>query len=175
MKRFWQNLARNSDAEANLKYSIAAALCLIASQAAALSCMPPDLATTFNRMNEVPEDVYVLRGKLDFDESLLPQGVVNEERHPAPISGTFAGEALTREGFVSRFVSPVIVQSVCYGPWCGGVGSGEDLITFAKVVDGAVVVEVDPCGSTVFYDPTPKMESDLISCIRGETCESKER
>ena len=150
MKRFWQNLARNSDAEAKLKYSIAAALCLIASQAAALSCMPPDLATTFNRMNEVPEDVYVLRG-------------------------TFAGEALTREGFVSRFVSPVIVQSVCYGPWCGGVGSGEDLITFAKIIDGAVVVEVDPCGSTVFYNPTPKMESDLISCIRGETCESKER
>ena len=159
----------------NMRLLLAIVLCISASQAAALSCMRPDAATTFNRMNDVAEDVYVLRGVLDFDESLLPQGVVNEERNPAPIAAMFTGMGLTLDGFTSRFESPVVVQSLCYGPWCGGVGSGETLITFAKVVDGTIVVEVDPCGSTVFYEPTLEMESDLISCIRGETCESKER
>lgn len=157
-----------------MKLWIAIALSLVANQAAALSCMRPDVATTFNQMNEVPEDVYVLRGTLDFDESLLPQGAVNEERTPEPIQATFNGNGLTLEGFTSSFGSPVVVQSICYGPWCGGVGSGKDLITFAKVIDDDIVIEVDPCGSTVFYEPTQSMIEDLKSCIRGGKCESNE-
>lgn len=150
------------------------ALCLLTSHAHALSCMRPDVATTFNQMNEVPEDVYVLRGTLAFDESLLPQGVINEERNPEPIQGFFRGRGLSLDGFTSRFESPVVVQSICYGPWCGSVGAGEELITFAKVMGDDIVIEVDPCGSTVFYEPTPDMVDALTACIRGERCDTNE-
>ena len=149
-------------------------LCLIAGQAAALSCIRPDVATTFLRMNEVPEDVYVLRGTLEFDESLLPQGVVNEERDPVLIPAMFIGKGLTLEGFTSRFERPVTVQTGCYGPWCGSAASGEELITFAKVLGEDIVIEVDPCGTTTFYQPTESMVDSVVSCIRGEKCESKE-
>ncbi|MEM9108370.1 MAG: hypothetical protein AAGC96_22245 [Pseudomonadota bacterium] len=149
-------------------------VCLSAGQATALSCMRPDVATTFNQMNAVPEDVYVLRGILTFDEGLLPQGVVNEERNPEPIPARFVGKGLTLDGFTARFESPVIVQSLCFGPWCGAVGAGDEIITFAKVLGDKIVVEVDPCGSTVFYEPTQSMVEDLKSCIRGDICESNE-
>lgn len=141
----------------------------------ALSCMRADVTTTFNLMNEVPEDVYVLHGVLDFDESLLPQGVINEGRNPDPIPGRFEGLGLTLNGFTSTFDRPILVQSVCYGPWCGSVTAGEELIVFAKVLGEDVVVEVDPCGTTAFSDPTPDMEDTLTSCIRGEACKSSIR
>ena len=157
-----------------MKLATAAVLSVVTTQAAALSCMRPDVATTFNQMNAVPEDVFVLRGILTFDESLLPQGVFNEERNPEPIPARFVGKGLTLEGFTARFESPVIVQSVCFGPWCGAVGAGDEIITFAKVLGDKIVVEVDPCGSTVFYEPTQSMVEDLKSCIRGGTCESNE-
>ena len=150
------------------------ALCVLASHASALSCMRPDLATTFLQMNEVPEDVYVLRGSLEFDESLLPQGVVNEPREPEPIPAMFKGKGLTLDGFTYRFERPVTVQPVCYGPWCGSAVSGEEMITFGKVVAGAVIVEVNPCGTTTFYEPTQTMVDSVVGCIRGDRCEPKE-
>ena len=148
---------------------------LIAGQAGALSCMRPDVATTFNRMHEVPEDVYVLRGVLEFDESLLPEGVVNEERFPDPIAGTFKGKGLTLDGFTARFESDVTVQSVCFGPWCGSLASGIEVITFANVIGDDIIIEANPCGSNVFPSPTQEMADALQSCIRGEACETIER
>ncbi|WP_438956567.1 hypothetical protein [Cognatiyoonia sp.] len=157
-----------------MKTILTTLFCLVAAQASALSCMRPDVATTFLQMNEVPEPVYVLRGTFEFDESLQSQGVVNEPRDPDPIPATFTGHGLTLDGFTSRFLRPVIVQPVCYGSWCGSMAAGEEVITFAKGVGDDIVLEANPCGSTVFYEPTQTMIDDLVSCIRGNRCEPKE-
>ncbi len=158
-----------------LKSSIAAALSVIASHATALSCLPPDVATTFNRMNEIPESVYVVKGSISFADDALTGGFAGDGYSRASTIGWFSGSSLGKEGFSSAFEQEIDVQEICTGHWCGALTLDVPLIAFVKANGGRILLEVDPCGSTVFYNPTPKMESDLISCIRGETCESKER
>ena len=154
---------------------LSALLACIATQSIALSCMRPDPVQSFHHATEVPEPIYILHGRLAFDESLLPEGMVNEPREPAPIPAHFDGMGLTLNGFTSRFERPVTLQSVCFGPWCGREVSGENVMLFAKVVGNDIIVESDPCGVNVFYDPTQEMLDQMTSCIRGETCEVKQQ
>ena len=146
-------------------------LACTATQSIALSCMRPDPVQSFHRATEVPEPIYILHGRLTFDESLLPVGMVNTPREPAPIPARFEGMGLTLNGFTSRFERQVVLQSICFGPWCGREVSGEDSLLFAKVVGDQIIIESDPCGGNVFYDPTQDVLDQMTSCIRGEVCE----
>ena len=148
----------------------ALALSLVAGPAAALSCLPPDVAARYQRAEEVPEPVYILRGVLNFDEGLMPQGVVNAERNPAPVPAYFKGKGLTLVGFTARYERPVTLQPICFGPWCGNAVAGQEAIVFATVTGDDVVIEVDPCGGSVFYDPTEDMARILQTCLQGGPC-----
>ena len=149
---------------------LALALVLIAGQAQALSCLRPDVAESFNRANGIEEPVYILRGVLEFDPGLMPQGVVNEERNPDPVPARFTGRGLTLDGFTARFERGVTLQPLCFGPWCGSAEPGQDAIVFATVRGEDLVVEVNPCGGQIFYDPTEEMADVLTACLRGEAC-----
>lgn len=151
---------------------LAVFLGLLASDAVALSCLRPDVARTFNNANDIVEPVYILRGTLTFDERLMPQGVVNEPRDPAPVPALFKGLGLTLDGFTARFERPVTLQPQCAGPWCGSAVSGQEAIVFATVLGDDILINVGACGGQIFYDPTPQMEATLTSCIRGEACVS---
>lgn len=150
---------------------LALALVLLANQAAALSCMRPDPVAAFQRALDAPERFYVLYGTISFDESLLPQGVVNRQRDPLPILGSYSGDGLTMGGFQPTTLSDVIVQSICAGPWCGRMASGVDHLMFAKQTDAGLVIAVGPCGGTAFADPTQDVLDQMVQCIRGEACE----
>jgi len=150
---------------------ISCALMLLGSQAAALSCIAPDPVMSFHQADEDPDPIFILHGQVIFDESLLPQGVVNETRDPDPIPGVFQGAALTRTGFNAPFESDVTVQSICAGPWCGGMASGAPYLMFVRDTAAGLVVEVNPCGGTVFQDPAVQVLDQMTHCIRGERCE----
>ena len=139
----------------------------VAGQAAALSCMRPDPVNTFHRIAEDPTDYYLLYGTLDFDGSKQPQGVVNEERNPEPIAAAFRGHGLTRAGFISRFERTVTVQPLCFGPWCGQTTPGVKSLFFAAVEGDKVIISPDPCGGTIFAEPTQKELDEMTACING--------
>lgn len=147
---------------------------VFATQGVALSCMRPDPVQSFHFANDIEEDVYILRGRVEFDENLLPEGMINRERNPDPITAYFKGHGLTLDGFTSRFERTVTLQPVCYGPWCGREVSNKDVLVFAKVVGDDIILESDPCGTNFFYDPTRKMLDQMQSCISGEACESSD-
>lgn len=151
---------------------LAAACLLVATQGQALSCMRPDVAGSFIAAESIPEPVYILRGTLHFDESLMPQGVINEERNPAPVPAEFRGKGLTQSGFSVDFSRSLELQPLCFGPWCGNAVAGQEAIIFATVHPDTLRVEVSPCGGNIFYDPTPQMETVLAACLRGEACVS---
>ncbi len=145
-----------------------AALVLVASEAAALSCMRPTIADSFARAEEVPEDIYLLKGTLTFDERLLPEtDMLNDGWTPSPIAAQFRGFALNREGFTTRYDRAVSLQPLCVGPWCGGAASGEEAIIFAKVMGDDLVIEAPACGGTIFYNVTSAMEQQAIDCMNG--------
>ena len=147
--------------------TLAMVLMVLAGEAAALSCVRPDVVSSFQRAEEVPEDVYLLKGTLRFDPSLLPEGVINEERNPPPIPARFEGQALNRNGFTTPYARSVTLQPLCFGPWCGSAQPGQEAIMFATVRGADLVIAASPCGGQIFYEPTRQMEQQLIACMNG--------
>ena len=91
---------------------------------------------------------------------------------PEPIPARFAGKALSLDGFTSDVTRPVIVQPVCFGPWCGGMASDKTVMAFAQVTEAGYVIASDPCGTWVFPAPTPEVLDAVTACLRGEACEA---
>ena len=148
---------------------LAAAFAMVASDAAALSCLRPDIVSSYIRADEAEESVYLLRGTLTFDEALLPEtDVLNQKQSPGAIPAQFEGFALSRDGFTIPYDREVTLQPVCFGPWCGGAASGEDAMIFAKAVGDNLLVGAAPCGGTVFYNVTEDMVDQAVACMNGD-------
>lgn len=115
----------------------------------------------------------ILRGDLVFDERELPQtDWDNQAATPEStfIDAFFSGQQLGRNGFRRPLQSDVVLHVSCHGPWCASVVSGVTFVAFAQLVDGALVIETNPCGGFLF-PATQDLEDDLTRCMRGERCE----
>lgn len=154
----------------------ALALSLAAGQAQALKCVEPDALGSFRRAMDSADTYSLLRGSFDFLPGLLPGDVTTRDDpslpQPAPFSADFTGQALEPDGFTRDVAMPVMIQSVCLGPWCGQIGVGQDVMVFAHSdTEGRLVVEVDPCGTWVFPDPDEALLEQMRACTADpESC-----
>lgn len=146
---------------------IAVLVTLVASQAAALSCIRPDAVRTYTTLEADEATYYVLYGTLDFDATKQPQGVVNEERDPAPIAARFTGNGLSGTGFDRPFTRDVTVQPLCAGPWCGNAPVNVASLMFGKVVGDDIIIEASPCGGTIFPEPSKAVRDSMTACMAG--------
>ena len=144
--------------------------CLLsATQAFALTCVPPDPIGAFQEAQAAPETYKVLHGTLSFDPSRMPPGDGSAAPTPEPVGARFTGFALGLAGFTRPVEAPMTLQPTCAGPWCGSIGPGTVLL-FAEVTDAGYIVEIGPCGGGAF-DQVPEATLErLASCIRGEAC-----
>jgi hypothetical protein len=145
----------------------------LASPAAALSCLPHDLATTYQRIDAAPESYVAINGILDFDSSALPkvdmadqQAAADETRIPARLSG----EALGRIGFTRPFAGPVTLIVKCFGPWCAQPPAGAPVLAFVQQGTEGFSLTLDPCGGDAFFSPAPQMLDKAHRCFTGGAC-----
>lgn len=153
---------------------LAAALATISGQAHALSCLRPDPIVTFQQLAQAPETYFVLYGVLSFDEKKLPPGVSDQQmRTPDPIPARFVGHGLSTDGFTIDYVTDVVVQIGCAGPWCGSARSGVDAVYFVEATDPPLTVQAGPCGGMIFEEPDQAVLDMLTSCMQGGTCSAQ--
>ena len=150
-----------------MKHLLVAIAALAGTQAQALSCLRPDPVNSFLAANESPETYVILRGRVAEAEILIPPVVGKDQSHPVP--GWFIGQALTSTGFDQPLETPVTVQVLCAGPWCGSMLPEEDLIIFATLTDGVYEIQAGPCDGAAFQ-PSPETEALLLSCFQGAAC-----
>lgn len=151
---------------------IATAALSAAGPAHALSCLRPDPAATFRFAAEAEETYVVLRGSFAFDEKAMPEfdGMTAPDDPPQVIA-LFDGMALGADGFTIPYRTELILQPQCLGPWCGSMTPAVDAVAFARDNgQGVYVVDLDPCGTTVFNDPTPAVIDTLTDCMAGGPC-----
>ena len=151
------------------------AACLSATEAAALTCVPPDPLQSFRTAHEAPETYVVLRGRLSFDQARMPDGSEippgAAETRLDPIEARFEGFALALSGFTRPVSAPVLLQPLCFGQFCGSIGPGEDWLLFAQASgSGQYLVTVDPCGQWALDRASQETLDALAACIRGGTC-----
>ncbi|PVA10417.1 hypothetical protein DC366_09300 [Pelagivirga sediminicola] len=159
-----------------LAYGALAALCLTG-PTAALSCLPHDVAATFQRI-EKSEDIYMaVHGTLDFDAGLLPQTDWADQRATPPetrIPARLVGRGLGKDGFTHPVDIPVTLRVLCLGPWCASPPAGADVMAFVQKDANDHVVSVDACGGDAFFQPSPETLSRVQDCFEGRACASEQ-
>ena len=145
--------------------------------ALALSCIPPDVAGTYQEAAASKSAYVVVHGTLVFDESLLPKtDWDHQEQTPQDtfIPARFTGKSMSKAGFKTPFDRDITLHVQCFGPWCGGAASGTEYLAFLERGDDGYVLSVNACGGFGFAEPGQKALKRVVTCYRGGTCEPKE-
>ncbi len=141
--------------------------------ALALSCLPPNVATTYAEVAASDKSYAVVHGTLSFDQSKLPEvDLKNQDQIPphVDIKAQLSGKSLSKAGFEAKFDRPITLRAVCFGPWCGQPVSGEEYLSFLEQTDDGYILSVTPCGDNDFVDPTPEMLDKVTQCFKGDVC-----
>ena len=151
------------------------ALTLCASQVAALSCMRPDVAESYNRAATSEDEYVVLLGTFDFD---TPQQRSTDSNAPDTLRAVvqFSGTYLSASGFTAAPPLAVTLVFNCAGPWCGSLPSdGPDVLAFVQQTADGYILDVEPCGGTAFIEPDAKDIARVEDCMHGGTCAPLDR
>lgn len=151
--------------------AIAMAVCA-AGPASALSCLAPDVASSFGWAAEAEEAYVVLHGTFSFASP--PSSLTGDINAPREVSytATFMGEALGRSGFAPVGDLAVTVTHGCAAAWCGSLAADVPTIAFVEKQADSYALTVGPCGGQAFARPTQQMIQQIEACMRGDTCES---
>ncbi len=149
---------------------LACAALAAGTQAAALSCMVPDVTAAYRTAQAAAKRHLVVLGTLHFDQARLPRANGNESPPRTPIAARLTGQALTESGFDFAFDRPITLEVLCWGPWCGGAGSGTRYLAFLREGAEGHVLSADPCGTMLFQDPSGQALETVARCVREGRC-----
>lgn len=146
---------------------------LAAPPVAALSCLVPDPIRSFAEIHAAPESYRAYIGSFAFDADRLPpmqdlsQPVTAT---PNPVPAEFTGHQLGPTGFDTPVEAAMLLQPSCAGPWCGSLAPDDKVLVFARVEEGQLIVDLDPCPGKVQAAPDAATRERLAACMRGEDC-----
>lgn len=167
-------------------------LCSLAfAPAQALSCLPHDVARTYEQAARSDETYIVVHGTLTFDESRLPKTDWQNQQKTPPntlIPARLEGMSLTRKGFVARFNRPIMLNVQCLGPWCASAKSGTDYLAFLRrtgapsglgasgqsASGGSYQLDINACGGMGFAAPSGQALETVVECFRGGPCHAQD-
>ncbi|WP_090111794.1 hypothetical protein [Limimaricola pyoseonensis] len=131
---------------------------------------------SFAEIHAAPEIYRAYVGRFAFDEGKLPHSdaPADVSAVPNPIPAEFAGHQLGTTGFETPVETPMVLQPSCLGPWCGGLAPGDEVLVFARVEDGRLIVDLEPCPGKVQAAPDAAAREALAACMRGEDCRPAE-
>lgn len=141
-----------------IRTGLTAAALLAAGQAAALSCVRPDLARSFNEAAASEKQYVVLYGTFDFDLRKLPQVGWDRQQDTKPdnpIRAKFIGESLSRQGFVPSAISGMTLNAQCFRPWCAAIATDTPYLAFVEKTGDSYTLAISPCGGFAFVTPNP--------------------
>lgn len=141
--------------------------------ALALSCIAADVETSFARYDAADETYVVVHGRLTFEQSALPKGMLPDKKPPkmTQVPAHLRGSSLAKGGFVLPFDQDVTLEVACLGPWCGAAGNGRSVLAFVRKDADGFAVELSPCGGALFEEPKPAMLKAVKGCFTDRTCQ----
>lgn len=142
-------------------------------QALALSCVAPSVEATFEQAQSSTDIYVVVHGVLTVDVRKMPRAddVTQQSPPMTRIPAKIKGRSLSKAGFKAPFEKEITLEVACFGPWCGGMGSGEDTLAFLRIdAGGAYVLGINPCGGDVFVMPQIDMLKQVEGCFQRGRC-----
>lgn len=151
---------------------LSVALALVAGQATALSCVQPDVARSYEFAAQAEERYLIILGTLAFGE--VPSSDTGEIHNPreVEVEAQFLGQYLTQDGFQAAPPLAVDIEFTCAASWCGSMTSDDaPVLAFVEQSDAGYTLTVGPCGGQAFKNPSDAQIDQVLSCMRGESCE----
>jgi len=130
----------------------------------ALTCLRPEIGTSFTAAHERPETFHIALGRLIRTGDNIPDGPdtgdVNN-RVGYSFAARFEGRLAGRDGFEIDLSTPVTVEVACVSAWCGDDSLSEHGLYVLRVdADGRYALEAGVCPMFFFDNPT---EHQLMS------------
>jgi len=152
-----------------MKYlGISTIVCVaLASQAAALSCIRPNLARSFNGYQQASETYVMGLGVL------IAKGVVPEyvRGQPNKIPAWFKGVLLGSVDQSAEQTISVVVETTCLSVWCGGFPkTDKKMVAFLQKTSTGYRLSSNPCGGSFKVSPTSKEIRVLKKCLKEGKC-----
>ena len=161
--------------------------CLPFAPAHALSCLPHDVARTYEQAAQSDDTYIVVHGILTFDKTHLPKTDWQNQHKTPPntlIPARLEGKALTQDGFVARFDRSITLNVQCLGPWCANAKSGTHYLAFLRKTGGPsgtgetrqstsrsrYRLDINACGGMGFAAPSAQTLETVVTCFRGGSC-----
>ncbi len=142
-------------------------LSALATQAVALSCVPPDIKNTFNYLHAAPKTDVMGLGKVTAMEP-VPEYIRGEDRH---ISAQFEGAFLRKSGQTKQQTVLLTVDITCVSVWCGNFPkTDKQMLVFLQKTDIGYQMESGPCGRHFKISPTSKDIRGLKQCLKNNGC-----
>lgn len=140
----------------------------------ALSCLPHDIARSFDEAARAAETYIVVHGVLNFEETALPRVDMSRQQDVPPdtlIPARLTGKALSHDGFVTDFDRAITLNAQCFGPWCAGAVPGTDYLAFLEQRADGYRLTINPCGGFGFAEPSPETLRQVRQCFDGGPCD----
>ena len=139
------------------------------------TCPTPTIAEAFEAAKTAKEEVIIAAGAIASGLYIYEQGEIDGMRFEE-LSGHLIGNSLSRAGFTTPFNHRIEIRIGCpTGEPCpyDALPEGEALVFLKRVVrDGRRVYILDlmPCQTSYFPNPTAKMIERALACHRGGDC-----
>jgi hypothetical protein len=138
-----------------------------ATQASALSCLPPNIARSFNNANALPYTYVLAQGFLS-PMGRVPKYKAGKGRN---IRTRFNGVLLSSTGKTAQQSFTVTVDTACYGDPCGELpDEKQELVALFRKTAFGYRLQTNPCGGDYKSSPTPKDIHLLQSCLKNGGC-----
>lgn len=139
----------------------------LASQAAALSCAPPDIKQTFNYLHKSPKTYVMGLGKITA-QNPIPEYIRGEARQiPAKFEGVFLGKS----GKTKPQTVRLTVEATCVSVWCGNFPkTDKQMLVFLQKTATGYQMESGPCGGHFKISPTSRDIRVLKRCLKNKGC-----
>lgn len=152
-------------------------LVCVSTQAAALSCIEPNVERQFNQWVDSEKTYYIGVGTLTPTDTLpkipnaidLNGGFGTKEPITAPF--LFSGKLLNGDEGVP-FEHAIAVSVSCIGPWCGGFPKTgtSGLMALRGVGLQNLTLDMNACPGSIFPAAT---ETTISACIRAGRCSTE--
>lgn len=145
-----------------------------AGPALALSCLAPAVERSYQRFDAAEELYVVVHGRLTLDEKQMPKGMTQDPPPPERtlIAAHLRGASLRASGFDLPFEHDLTLEVTCLGPWCGGARNGETVLAFVRKDADGYILNVSPCGGSIFERPRAETLRAAQQCLNGGACEA---
>lgn len=143
--------------------------------ALALSCVAPLVERTFHEAKEAAAEYLIVHGRLTLDQRKLPSDGTTHSNPPkmTMVPATLNGLSLNKSGFHVPFDQNITLEVACFGPWCGSVANGADVLAFVRRDNGHYALGINPCGGHVFAPAKPAQLKQAKQCFTGGVCANK--